>query len=82
MEKPDTLFFNHSQGDAMSTFAICLLALYVPCGVLLYGMGNAARRADTLDARARAIAKQNVRRRRAALATARTSFSRSELAVV
>ncbi len=66
----------------MTPIALGLLALYVPFGFLFYGLANAARRADTLDARARAIAKQNLRRRRAALAAPRTAFSRSALAIV
>jgi len=66
----------------MTSFALGLLALYVPFGLLFYGMSNAARRADTLDARARAIAKQNLRRRKAALATAHVSFAPAGLAIV
>lgn len=66
----------------MTPIAVGLIALYVPCGFLFYGLANAARRADTLDARARAIAKLNLRRRRAALATPRAGFSRSALAIV
>jgi len=66
----------------MTPIALGLLALYVPFGFLFYGLANAARRADSLDARARAIAKQNLRRRRAALATARNHLGRSELAIV
>jgi len=66
----------------MTPIALALLALYVPFGFLFYGMSNAARRADTLDARARAIAKQNLRRRKAALASARISFVPAGLAIV
>lgn len=66
----------------MTPIALGLLALYIPFGFLLYGLSNAARRADSLDARARAIAKQNLRRRRAALATRETTFAGSALAIV
>lgn len=50
----------------MTPIALGLLALYVPFGLLFFGLANAARRADSLDAKARAIAQQNLRRQRAA----------------
>ncbi|WPB58669.1 hypothetical protein [Xylophilus sp. GOD-11R] len=52
----------------MAPIALGLLALYVPFGLLFFGLANVARRADSLDAKARAIAQQNMRRQRAARA--------------
>ncbi|QHI96991.1 hypothetical protein GT347_02710 [Xylophilus rhododendri] len=65
-----------------TTLGLLALSLYIPFGVLFYGMSSVARRADTLDAKARAIAKQNLRRRRAERANARHAFAGWGLAVV
>ena len=66
----------------MITIALGLLALYVFFGFLFYGLANAARRADSQDARARAITKQNLRRRRAAMAEAGTASAGAGMTIV